>query len=258
MTRNARIVGTILRSCLLAAVACIAALAAALHAIAETSRHSESIIAFAAHARECPSARESAYRLCMPDQPISRQATEKMSKVLGTTTDKATLCAFDAIIIRSGIVCRVPVTLPTDPFNALPLPDTDRLANLDSDLLLSDLLMDLAKAWVRYGNHERAEELFSAADGLAADHEGYIPLVRSSVLKEWLAFERMRGPSEQALHVAQMLSASYRRALDLSPRWPKADLADALEAEADLLDRLGRPDVAEERRREAKSLATIP
>jgi tetratricopeptide (TPR) repeat protein len=246
------------RFCLLAVAASIAALAAALHAAADTPQRSESIVAFALHARDCPSERESAYRLCLPGQPVSRQATEKMSKVLGTTTDKATLCALDAVVIRSGIVCRVPVTPPPDPFNALPPPDTDELSNLDSDLLLSDLMVDLAKAWVRYGNYERAEELFSAADGLAAIHEGYIPLARSSVLKEWLDFEKTRGQPERTLDVAQMLTASCRRTLDVSPQWPKADLTNALKTEADLLDRLGRSDEAEERRAEADSLVVAP
>lgn len=213
---------------------------------------------FIGHARECPPARDNSYQLCLPDQPVSRRAAEVLSEKLSQAADKAALCAIDAVVTRSVIVCWEPTAPPRDPFNALPPPDSDEPRNLENDLVLSDLLTDLAGAWARQGDLERAATLFAGADDLTALHDDYVPLVRDSVLKKWLAFEIGRGQFDEALYVAQRLAASQRYVLGQSPHWPATDLVETLKIEADLLDRLGRRDEAEERRREADSLATAP
>lgn len=227
-------------------------------ATGDASQRSAASGVFTGHARECPSPRANSLQLCVPAQPVSREAAEAISQSLSTMADKTELCAIDAIVIRSEIVCREAVTRDHDPFNALPPADSNQPRNLDSDLLLSELLTNLAKAWARQGSQERAEELFAGADRLAAMHEDYIPLVRDTVLKEWLAFETGRDRLEAALAVTRELAASYRRMLERSPHWPPMGLADTLKTEADLLDRLGRPEEAEERRQEADSLGPGP
>lgn len=224
----------------------------------DTLRRSQTPQVFLGHAHECPPARDNSYQLCLPDQPVSRRAAEALSERLGKATDKAMLCAIDAVVIRSLIVCWEPNAPPPDPFNVLPSPDSEEVRNLESDLVLSDILTDLAEAWARQGDPERAATLFAGADELAALHQDHIPLVRDAVLKEWLAFEIGRGQLEEALHVVRALAAGHRHMLGQSPHWPATDLVDALKTEADLLSRLGRRDEAEDRRREAESLSAAP
>ncbi|MFM9841811.1 MAG: hypothetical protein ACKVOI_02460 [Dongiaceae bacterium] len=238
----------------LAAAASLSPLVGTSGAVADVVRRSDRLEVYTAHARECPSARGNSFQLCLPGQPVSRTAVETMSRMLNNASDKVTLCAVDAIVIRSEIVCQADELVPPDPFNALPPPESDQLRNLDGDLLLADLMTKLAKAWGRHGNPERAAELFQGADQLAALHEDYVPLARHSLLKEWLAFETGRGQLEQALSVARALAASHRHMLEQSSLWPTTDLVESLKTEADFLDRLGRHDEAEERRREADSL----
>src|SRR5262245_2535440 len=99
---------------------------------------------FIGHARECSSPRGNSYQLCLPDQPVSRRAAELLSGKLSKAADKASLCAIDAVITRSVIVCWEPTAPPRDPFNVLPPPVSDEPRNLENDLVLSGLLTELA------------------------------------------------------------------------------------------------------------------
>lgn len=210
------------------------------------------------YARGCPATATGPYRLCLPRQRISTELVKTMSQRLNGASNRAALCAIDAVVVSSDPDCLVDADGAGSPDSTSGPVYQPSTRNLDSDLLFAEIMTDLARAWGRSGNEERARELFARADHIAGLHVGLVPLVRDGVLKEWLTFETDRGQTEQALHVAKTLTASHRRMLDLSPWWPATDLANALKTEADLLDRLGRRDEAEERRAEADSLMAGP
>jgi hypothetical protein len=118
-------------------------------------------------------------------------------------------------------------------------------------------MVSLADEWSRRGVTERAEQLFTQAYDKLSNPNAQFDMSRHATLLAWTEFEVERNNLGRAYELAAQNTAGTR---SLYEEWPTywSMLADALEVEASVLERLNRMDEAQVMRGERAELLRAP
>lgn len=189
---------------------------------------------------DCPEESKAAPSLCRGATDGIDQSAERALRELfhQDISEKLSLCAIDAALTKSQREC----------------PGENGRAAAGN---LAQLMVSLADEWNRNGVAERAEQLFAQAyDKLSNPYEQF-DMGRHATLFAWTKFEIERNDLGRAYELAAENTAGTRW---LYEEWPLywAMLADALEVEARVLERLSRIDEARVMRGERAELLQAP
>ncbi len=121
------------------------------------------------------------------------------------------------------------------------------------------LMEQLAENWEQHGAPKRADELYEQAYGLygIVGVVEFDLLLRIRAARRWAMLKLRMGDNDRARELgyiqAELARWDYERG---SP--PSAKFVEALEFQADLLEKIGRSAEADAARKEAREMAAIP
>jgi len=188
----------------------------------------------------CPEESRAAPSLCRGTTTgIDQSAEWTLRELLHRgISERSSLCAIDAALTKSQREC----------------PGENGWAAAGN---LAQLMVSLAGQWSRSGVTERAEQLFAQAYDKLSNPNEQFDIGRYATLLAWTEFEMERNNLGRAYELAAQNTAGTRW---LYEEWPLywSMLANALEVEASVLERLNRIDEAQAVREERAELVRAP